>query len=571
MGEAGNIAGKPAVDARRFAAFISYSHADAAAAAKLQRRLERYRLPKRIAEAQADSRTGLGPIFRDREDLAAAASLSEAIREAIARADALVVMCSPDAAASPWVAAEIELFRQLHPQRPILAAILSGHPATAFPPALTVDGNDPLAADLRLQGDGEQLGLLKLVAGIAGVPLDSLIQRDAQRRIRRVTAITAGALAAMLIMGIMTAYAIQARNEAARQRAAAEGLVEYMLTDLREKLRGVNRLDVLRSVNNRAMEHYQAQGDLTKLPADSLERRARIFHAMGEDEERRGRLADASVKFVEAHRTTAALLSQQPKNADRIFSHAQSEYWVGYAAWRRTDTEKAGKFWRGYLTQAEKLAQVEPNTVRSYMELGFAHGNMCELLMNKLRDVRSGIEHCRKSIKFERAALKLDPNNAANGMALANRLGWMAEALVEVGDLDQAIQYRKAEQSVVDRLSSKDPLNAELRVRQTWPQIGIGKIESNRGNVKRASDVLKRALVRTETLAQQYPDDLLIREAEVRVNLVLAKTEWAARRPNWTARRDRAVDLVVQTKLSHGETTTIRMRAMLDKFNTEVR
>ena len=39
-------------DARRFAAFISYSHADAYAAAKLQRKLERYRLPSRIAKTR---------------------------------------------------------------------------------------------------------------------------------------------------------------------------------------------------------------------------------------------------------------------------------------------------------------------------------------------------------------------------------------------------------------------------------------------------------------------------------------------------------------------------------------
>lgn len=86
MGDAGDIAKGQAADARRFAAFISYSHADADAAAKLQRRLESYRLPKRIAEARLNAASSLGSIFRDREDLAAAASLSAAIRDAIGRA-----------------------------------------------------------------------------------------------------------------------------------------------------------------------------------------------------------------------------------------------------------------------------------------------------------------------------------------------------------------------------------------------------------------------------------------------------------------------------------------------------
>ena len=568
MGDASDISTAQRANARRFAAFISYSHADADAAAKLQRRLERYRLPKRVAAARTNSVTSLGPIFRDREDLAAAASLSAAIRDAIGRAEALVVMCSPDAAASPWVAAEIELFRELHPDRPILAALVSGEPAVSFPPALTVDGNEPLAADLRPEGDGAQLGFLKIVAGIAGVPLDTLIQRDAQRRIRRVTAITASAVTAMLIMAIMTAYAIQARNEAARQRAAAEGLVEYMLTDLRDKLRGVNRLDVLSSVNNRAMEHYRAQGDLTKLPPDSLERRARILHAMGEDEERRGDIGEAALKFLEAHRTTATLLSQSPNNPDRIFAHAQSEYWVGYAAWRKVDTATAAKFWRGYLAQAQRLARVEPRTVRSYMELGYAHGNMCELLMNKQRDVAGGLEHCRQSIAFEREALKLEPSNVTNGMALANRLGWMADALVSAGDLDEAIRYRETEQKQIDALLTRDPRNIELRVRQTWPQIGIGKIAESRGETERAAAILKRALARLDVIARDFPDDFLTLEYRIRTNIIIARNYRTAAHSEWKQYRDNAASLVANASISD-EDGLPRMTAMLAKFDGE--
>ena len=295
MGASDNSADKQPAGDRRFAAFISYSHVDAVAASKLQRKLERYRLPKRIAETRGQDRL-LGAIFRDREDLAAATSLSSAIRNAIVQADSLIVMCSPDAAASPWVAAEIELFREVHPDRPILAAILSGEPLASFPPALTAGGLEPLAADLRPEGDGTQLGFLKIVAGIAGVPLDALIQRDAQRRIRRVTAITVGALAAMLVMGVMTTVALQARNEAARQRVEAEGLVEYMLTDLREKLEGVGKIEIMEGVNRRAMQYYQKQGNLSILAPDSLLQRSRIIEAMGEDDEKRGNFNAAEKK-----------------------------------------------------------------------------------------------------------------------------------------------------------------------------------------------------------------------------------------------------------------------------------
>ncbi len=164
---------------RRFAAFISYSHADAELAAKLQRQLERYRLPRHVELDPAAQGNRLGRIFRDREDLAAASSLSDAIRAALADSASLIVICSPDAKQSRWVNDEITLFQSLHPERPILVALVSGEPAEAFPDALTAGGREPLAADLRKNADGWSLGFLKIVAGIAGVPLDALVQRDA--------------------------------------------------------------------------------------------------------------------------------------------------------------------------------------------------------------------------------------------------------------------------------------------------------------------------------------------------------------------------------------------------------
>ena len=60
---------------RRFAAFISYSHADAKAAEKLQRQLERYRLPEHVKLTPDGDSPRLGIIFRDRDDLAAATGL----------------------------------------------------------------------------------------------------------------------------------------------------------------------------------------------------------------------------------------------------------------------------------------------------------------------------------------------------------------------------------------------------------------------------------------------------------------------------------------------------------------
>ena len=172
---------------QRYHAFISYSHRDEAAARWLHRKLETYRFPSRLVGRNTPfgplPRT-LAPIFRDREELSAGPSLPEKVQQALAASHALLVICSPHAAASAWVNREIEEFRALHPERPILLALVDGSPDTAFPPAIRAGAGatfEPLAADLRPEGDGRRLGVLKLLAGLVDVPLGDLVQRDAQR------------------------------------------------------------------------------------------------------------------------------------------------------------------------------------------------------------------------------------------------------------------------------------------------------------------------------------------------------------------------------------------------------
>ncbi len=448
-------------DLQKFSAFISYNHADHIIAAKLQKRLENYRLPKHIRTLIDREDNRLGQIFRDREDLAASPSLSDAIRNALAQSQALIVICSPDAAASHWVTQEITLFRALHPDRPILAALVNGDPATAFPAALTSDGNEPLAADLRAGGDGEQLGFLKIVAGITHVPLDALIQRDAQRKIRRVTAITLGAITAMLIMAVMTAYALSARNEAKRQRAEAEDLVEYMVTDLHEKLKGVGRLDIMAAVNQRALEHYGDAHNLANLPADSLERRARVLHAMGEGDEKHGDLISALLRWQEAHRTTAALLAQDSNNPDRIFAHAQSEYWLGYAGLKMDQRDKAQTHWLNYKHLADKLYNLAPNQKRSLQEIGFAEGDLCTLALKVPINIALGNAACINALTDMQKIYDSDKNNHKSLENLINRHAYLAKYYELVPQLNLALQHRKLQLSLAQKLHDSDLKNMD--------------------------------------------------------------------------------------------------------------
>jgi len=498
----------------RYWAFVSYSHKDTAFGRRLHRRLESYQLPRRLAgrvTARGTVPARLAPVFRDREELAAANDLSAEVRAALAQSRSLVVVCSPAAAASPWVSREVQLFRALHPDRPIFAALYQGEPGESFPSALK-DGQsggeavEPLAADFRKDRDGDSLGFLKLVAGIAGLPLDELVQRDAHRRARRVTAITAGALVAVVVMAVLTFTAIAARFEAERQHGKAEDLVEFMLTDLRHELKGVGRLDVMKAVNERAL-HYYADQDLAKLPADSLERRARILHAMGEDDETRGDVDAALAKFREAARTTAALLAAKPDDPERIFDHAQSEFYIGLHEYNQHNFAAAKKVFLAYKGLADRLVSIAPANPKYHQEVGYADSNLCAVAQEKPVDVRGAIRTCTDALAETEWATRRSRPSSATVSDLIERHAWLADAYRYGGEYTNAEKERLTEKRMLEGLIVRDEKNMDLRATGMAILIALAEIDRKTGRSEEAISTLKDALKTADMLRRFDPSN----------------------------------------------------------------
>ena len=207
----------------KYRAFISYSHADAGWARWLHRGLESFRIDKDLAGRRTATGVipnALRPVFRDRDDFTAGKTLSEQTLAALDASHALIVLCSSASAKSRYVNEEIRLFKARHPERPVIPLIVAGEPGDAqlecFPPALklkfdadgqsTTEADEPLAADAREEGDGKNLALAKMVAGLLGLSSDDVFRRAererraAMRRKRRVQAIVAG-LALLLAAG----------------------------------------------------------------------------------------------------------------------------------------------------------------------------------------------------------------------------------------------------------------------------------------------------------------------------------------------------------------------------------
>ncbi len=277
--------------------FISYRHRDndiendRGWASWLHQEIERYEVPAELVgteNGRGDSiPERIYPVFRDEESLPADADLGSSIANALDRSRFLVVLCSPRAVESQYVAQEILHFKKSDKGDRIIAAILDGEPGDStnecFPkplrhpmgkegkPDTTVE-EEPIAANFRLQDGsegftsaeayrlhltktgklpkreikkraeayGEQLQLMKLkiIAGILGVPLETLRDRDkayqlelARKKARtlRLWLAAVGVLAVAAVVAAVIAY--DQRKKAGTAKTAGLGALNRLADD----------------------------------------------------------------------------------------------------------------------------------------------------------------------------------------------------------------------------------------------------------------------------------------------------------------------------------------------------
>lgn len=502
-------------------AFLSYCSHDGAAARWLQRALETYSLPSRfvgVPTAGGPAPKRFRPIFRDRTELAADADLGARIEGALAQSVYLIVLCSPQAAESRWVDKEIVYFRALHGARSILSVIVGDKPTRdhrdCFPPALryhAASNNspelpEPIAVDLRPGGDGRRMGRLKLVAGMLGVGLDELVRRDAHRRQRRLVAIAAGSVTGMAIMGALAAVAVVARNEAQRQRGHAEGLIEFMLTDLRKTLEPGGHLNFMDGVGTEALKYYSAQNP-SELDAQSLGRRARALRLMGEISVERGNLGEALNRFEQASGTTAELLARSPNDGQSIFNHSQNVFWVGEIARQRGDMAKAEVSFQEYRRLAEHLIVIAPDNNEWRAEVGYAESALGVLFLRTGRAAEA-TGPFERSLAIDDELARRIPGDPTQRLNLGQGHAWLADALEMQGRLTQARSHRNTELAIYRAVLAGDPTIRQAKSSTIVALESLGRMNMIGGDLNGALDDFSRSAAQADALLTNEPENM---------------------------------------------------------------
>ena len=539
---------RPATAAvHHYFAFLSYSHRDAAMARWLHEELEKFRVPPHLVGRLTDNGVvprRLAPVFRDLQELPASGDLGTEIRAAIGASQFLIVLCSPDAAVSKWTNAEIEAFKRARPEGCAFAAIVAGEPFASdmpgrekeecLPKALrfkldrrgrvTAKRAEPLAADLREAGHARRLGFLKLVAGMLGVGLDDLIQREAVRRHRRLAILAAASLAGMVVTSALAVAAIQGRDEARDQRRMAEGLVGFMLGDLRSKLEPLGRLDVLDSVGAKALAYYEAQ-DKSSLSDESLAQRSKALTLMGEIATTRGDLPAAVRLYREAFASSAEQLRRDPGNPQRLFDHAQNVFWIGYIDRQKGDLERAEAAFHEYDRLARMMVAAEPTNTKWLLERTYSGNALGVLLLDRAR-YREASRMFADALRTNEGLVAIDPSNPVFQDRLVEALAWLADARELAGSLGEALALRERQLAYMRELQASRADDAMLKRKTMTAHRVIGRLYAARGETPRALASLQtaaevaREMLRTDpanTEWAQFAAHIMFDQAELQL------------------------------------------------------
>ena len=583
----------------RFAyrAFISYSHADKAWADWLHKALETYRVPSRLVGKETAAGIiprRLNPIFRDRDELASAHDLGRKVNEALAKSEALVVICSPHSAQSRWVNEEVLAFKRTGRTERIFCLIVDGEPGATdkpgreaeecFCPALrcTLDANgqpttertEPIAADARPGKDGKANAELKLIAGLLDVGFDQLKQREQHRKMQRLVAVTSLALVVMAVTVVLAVFALISRHDAViaqhkavaaqhtavvaqqaaeRRQKQAEGLVNFMLGDLTDKLQAQSNLDILSSVDDRAMAYFKSLPSTdvndtvlaqrakaleligtTRMHGDHPTAALAAFHASTSISSRLAAAAPANVARQAAYARTLTYIGMIHQRQDDLVA-AQREYaqaahvlqlslmhapndldlleqlsYVrnndGYALEASGHLEAAHAEYEAMTAMANKLIAADPHDNAFTEILISAHLNL-ESLAAEGGDLAAAMAESRAADTVGTTADDSIINNKSVGYYLQTGRETLGQVLSWTGDSESAVRGLQQASDMAWRLVVNDPKNMDSQRAWSHSSSLLARLQRLNGNLPAAIKLNTQAVATIEGLIRKHPSN----------------------------------------------------------------
>jgi Protein kinase domain len=379
-----------------------------------------------------------------------------------------------------------------------------------------------LAADLRRFQTGQ------LVAAHAYSRRD-LVRRFARRHRAALTLAAFFALVLTLGGALSLRRIVSERERADRERVGAETLVQFLMHDLRAKLRMVGRLDVLDGVADRVESYYLATAaGQAELPEVTRER-ADLYDL-------RAMMAETSGDGASAGRHLARgfeLIDQTPPSERTTEVRASLLNALTLRTWRLGQAERALALSREAVSlRRALLTSASANASQRPIELAQALGFAAFLAERRGQTPEADRDWTEAGVLLD-AEYARAPNDLKVISALARQRVNVGESLYERRRLGEAKAEFEAARVLCAILLEREPPNIEFLYPNMWADIWLADVLATEGQAAEAEALRESAretaalMVKLEPTATSWRKSLARTEADL-ATMAAARADWAS-------------------------------------------
>ncbi len=291
--------------------------------------------------------------------------------------------------------------------------------------------------------------------------------------------------------------ATEARAEAERRRGQAEGLIDFMMGDLHQKLAPIARLDALDAAADRSI-NYMSSLKPELMTAPELERNAVALQHVGEVRVAQGKLPQALRAFELALSIAEKAVAKDPRTPQLRFTLGQEQFWVAEAHRLMGNADQSLAKMQEYLATSALLARQHPENQDYRIELAYGYSNVGSALETR-GDLAGALANYERTLAIKEDRLRANPAKREWQADLAVTINKAAYVLHKQGQLRRARERFAAEQAIYERLLLGEPAQNRWKQRLVSNHAFLGGVVIDMGDA--AAGV--RELSRAEALARE--------------------------------------------------------------------
>ncbi|WP_089725702.1 tetratricopeptide repeat protein [Candidatus Thiosymbion oneisti] len=301
------------------------------------------------------------------------------------------------------------------------------------------------------------------------------------------------------------AEALAAAERATQARQEAEGLVEFMTFELRDRLEPIGRLDLLGGVFDRVNDYYERLGIQEDNPDVTRRRAVNLFNS-GDLQASLGDLAAAGRLYAEGVQILERLAAADPSNTGWQRDLSVSLNKIGDIKSKQGDLTGALSAYQESKAIREHLAAADPSNAQWQYDLGIANERV-----GSIKQAQGKLDEALKAFqrKYElvQALTEQDPSNAGWQRDLSASLSRIGDIKSKQGDLTGSLSAYQESKAIAERLADADPSNAGWQRDLSVSLEKIGDIKAMQGDLAGSLSAYQESRTIRERLADADPSN----------------------------------------------------------------